>query len=206
MKYILRISISLVMLILASCISSQNALPTPIPGTQIPVSPATLLPSTDTPRPTSLPSATLLPLYANGPWGVVMNRDNGLWVFNADGGSVRQLIQENVGNAIAISLSGGKLAYLADTNPDNPNQEKISLRLLSLPDGTIQTISDVMPPLASMVIPTPGSSAGSPTPDLGYVQGQIYSAVGSMDCRRTANAWRSLAVTTGFLPISMCMT
>ena len=181
MKYILQISISVGLLLLASCLPAQNPTPTAMQSTRIPASTATPLPATDTPRPNILPPAAPVPLSANGPWGVVMNRDNGLWVFNADGAGLRQITRENIGNAIAVSPSGGKLAYLADTNPDNPALEKISLRLLSLPDGTIQTIGDVMPPLASMVIPTPGNSADSPTPDLGYVQGQIYSTVGSMD-------------------------
>ncbi len=181
MKYILRISISMGLLLLASCRSAQNPTPTTVQSTPVPASTATPLPATNTPRPTSLPSATPLPLSANGPWGVVTNRDNGLWVFNADGAGLRQLARENIGNAIAVSPSGGKLAYLADTNPDDPALEKISLRLLSLPDGTIQTIGDVMLPLASILIPTPGSPSGSPTPDLAYTQGQIYSAVGSMD-------------------------
>jgi Tol biopolymer transport system component len=179
MKYILRISISMVIVILVSCSPAQNSIPATVLSTQTLASTVTPLPATDTPQPTGLPSATLLPLAANGPWGLV-EIDNGIWAFNTDGESLRQLTQDNIGS-VAISPSGGKLAYLADINPDDPNLEKISLRLLSLPDGTIQTISDVMVPLASMVIPTPGSSSGSPTPDLVNAEADIYSAVGSMD-------------------------
>jgi WD40 repeat protein len=180
MKYILRLSISAVMVTLVSCGSLQNVVPIPILGTQTLASTATPFPATDTPRPTSLPSTTPLPLSANGPWGVVMNLDNGMWVFNADGSSLRQLTREYVEDA-AIFPSGGKLAYLADTNPDDPALEKTSLRLLSLPDGTIQSISDVLPSLASMVTPTPGGASASPTLGLEVFQGQMYSAVGSMD-------------------------
>lgn len=74
MKYILRISISMGLLLLVSCRSAQNPTPTTVQSTPVPASTATPLPTTNTPRPTSLPSATPLPLSANGPWGVVTTR------------------------------------------------------------------------------------------------------------------------------------
>jgi len=135
-----------------------------------------------------------------------MNRDNGLWVFNADGAGLRQITRENIGNAIAVSPSGGKLAYLADTNPDNPALEKISLRLLSLPDGTIQTIGDVMPPLASMLIPTPGAPPAARLLTWDMFRARYILPWGVWTGRRMANAWRLSAVTTDFLPMFMCMT
>jgi WD40 repeat protein len=145
--------------------------------TVTPVAPTnTRLPTTATPQPNSIPSVTTLPLAANGPWGVVKT-DKGIWAFNPDGEGLRQLTQDQIAGDLAISPSGGKVAYLADYNSDDPSSEKVSLRLLSLPDGTIQTISDVMPPMASLVIPTPVSSSGSPTPDLEVASGQIYSAL-----------------------------
>jgi dipeptidyl aminopeptidase/acylaminoacyl peptidase len=110
-----------------------------------------------------------------------MNSDNGMWVFNADGSGLRQFSREYMNDDIAVAPSGGRLAYLADTNPDDLNLETTSLRLLSLPDGMTQTIGDVMPALASLVIPTPGGASGSPTPGLEVYQGQMGSAAGSMD-------------------------
>lgn len=180
MKPILRISISAVMAILVSCSPAQNATPTTVQSTQTLASTGTPLPPTNTPQPTSLPPTTPYPLAANGPWGLVMI-DNGIWALNADGGGLRQLTQDHIVGDLAISPSGGEVAYLADYNSDNPNLEKVSLRLLSLPDGTIQTISDVLFPLSSIETPTPGSSSGSPTPDLEYASGQIYSALESGD-------------------------
>jgi len=179
-KHSIRILISVVTMILASCGPSQTAIPTMVHNTQIPVSTATPVTPANTPQPSSTPSATPLPLAANGPWGVVQT-DKGIWAFDADGGGLRQLIPEWIGGGLAISPSGGKVAYLADINPDDPNLEKISLRLISLPDGTIQTISDVMLPMASLAIPTSGSPSGSPTPDLEVAEGQIYSSLESGD-------------------------
>jgi len=180
MKHILRISISVALIILASCTPLQYAIPTTVQITQALEVTNTPLPPTDTPQPTDLPSATPLPLAANGPWGVVKT-DNGIWAFNPDGEGLRQLTQDKIIGDLAISPSGGKVVYLADYNSDDPNLEKVSLRLLSLPDGTIQTISDVMVPMASLVIPTIGNSSGSPTPDLGVVEGNTYSALSSGD-------------------------
>ena len=180
MKHILQVSISVALIILASCTPSQSTIPTTVHSTQTLVSTNTPLPPTDTPQPSSTSSVTTIPLAANGPWGVVKTA-NGIWAFNADGENLRQMTQDKIIGDLAISPSGGKVAYLADTNPDDPNLEKISLRLLSLPDGTIQTISDVMPSLASMVIPTPESASGSPTPDLGVVRGNTYSALSGGD-------------------------
>jgi len=180
MKHNLRISISVGLVLLAACAPVQNATPTAMQSTQTLASTATLLPATDTPQPVSLPSATPLPLSANGPWGVVKT-DTGIWAFNAGGEDLRKLTQDNIIGNLAISPSGGKVAYLADYTPDDPNLEKVTLRLLSLPDGSIQTISDVMAPLASLVIPTPGSSSDSPTPDLGIAEGNTYSAIMSGD-------------------------
>ena len=180
MKHILQVSISVALIILASCTPSQSTIPTTVHSTQTLVSTNTPLSSTDTPQPSGTSSVTTLPLATNGPWGVVKT-DKGIWAFNADGENLRQMTQDKIIGDLAISPSGGKIAYLADTNSDDPNLEKVSLRVLSLPNGTIQTISDVMVPLASMVIPTPGSSSGNPTPDLGVAQGQIYSALSSGD-------------------------
>jgi len=170
-------------LLQVSCSFATSAAPTATSAVTdtVPAIPTnTPLPSTDTPRPTDLPSATLAPLTANGPWGVVKT-DNGIWAFNLDGEGLRQLTQDKIIGDLAISPSGGKVAYLADTNSDDPNLEKVSLRMLSLPDGTIQTISDVMLPMASLVIPTPGTLSDSPTPDLGVFEGNTYSALSSGD-------------------------
>lgn len=197
-KPIIRISTSVLMTTLVSCSYLQNAIPTMVHGTHIPLSSntpvtssetpqplstsstMTSLPSTDTLQPSSTPSVTPIPLAANGPWGVVQT-DKGIWAFNADGEGLRQLTQEQIRGNLAISPSGGKIAYLADNNSYNPNSENVSLRLISLPDGTIQTISDVMPAIVSLVVPTPGSSSGSPTPDLEVTSGQIYSSLDSGD-------------------------
>ena len=156
----------MVTLILVSCVPSQTAIPTMVHRTPIPVSTPTLVTPTNTPQPTSIPSATPLPLDANGPWGVVQT-DLGIWAFNADGEGLRQLTQDHMDIDLAISPSGGHVAYLAEYNSDDPNLEKVSLRLISLPGGTIQTISDVMLPTAPLTIPTSGSPSSSPTPDSG---------------------------------------
>jgi WD40 repeat protein len=85
---------------------------------------------------------------------------------------VRALTQEQTGGNLAVSPSGGKVAYLSETYRDDPAREKVSLRLLSLPDGTIQTISEVLPPPSSWAVPTP---------DLEFDWGQAGSALGSGD-------------------------
>lgn len=177
MKAINRISILLGTMLLASCGLRQSAMPTHVPGTPTPLTPPSPVVPTDTPVPSSTPTIPQIPLAAKGPWGIVQT-DQGIWVFNPDGGGVRALTW---GSSLAISPSGGKVAYLSDTNHDNPALEKVSLRLLSLPDGASETLTDVLPPLSSWVVPTPGGALSIPTPDLEFAWGQAYSAVGSMD-------------------------
>lgn len=168
------VGLTLLVLGIAACSPKLSSVLPEMPSPSPSPMPSQALP------PSSTPSPTPLPLAANGPWGVVKT-DNGIWAFNPDGEGLRQLTQDKIIGDLAISPSGGKVAYLADYNSDDPNLEKVSLRLLSLPDGTIQTISDVMVPMASLVIPTIGSSSGSPTPDLGVVEGNTYSALSSGD-------------------------
>jgi len=83
-NHILQISAGVALMILASCAPLQNAIPTPVLSTHTFSLTNTPPPATDTPRPTSLPSATPLSLTATGPWGVVKT-DTGIWAFNADG-------------------------------------------------------------------------------------------------------------------------
>jgi len=192
-KHIILILISVVMMNLVSCGSSQNAIPTMVHGTQIPLSTHTpvfptnipqpsstsssipSLTSTNTLQPSSTPSVTPIPLSANGPWGVVQT-DKGIWAFNADGEGLRQLTQEQTGGGLAISPSGGQVAYLAYYNSDAPNSEKVSLRLISLPDGKTRTISDVMLPAAFFATPTSGEASGSPTSGTG-IAGSIQCSI-----------------------------
>jgi WD40 repeat protein len=181
LNHILRISASVVLMTLAACAASQTAIPTAAPGTQTYTSTVTPPPpATNTPQPTGSPTSTPLPLSATGPWGVVRT-DAGIWAFNADGGSLQPLTRDNIVGDIAVSASTGKVAYLADYNPDDPGLEKISLRLISLPDKMVETVTDVMVPLASVATPTPASSSTTPTPDLLVAHGNTYNAVNSLD-------------------------
>ena len=135
---------------------------------------------TDTPKPTGTPAPMVLlstvtpvsvPLSLQGPWGVIQAED-GIWAINADGTGPTRLTPEKsfaAFTAVAVSPSGGQMAYIVATSIEGPD---LALRLLSLPTGTVQTITDLQIP-KDVKIP---SSQGAPA-DWSFAARQVAEAV-----------------------------
>lgn len=135
---------------------------TPVLATEAPPSPPSVEPTpteiipTVTPEivppvvaPTPWPTVTPEPqanLNPNGPW-LLLNIGEGLWATNADGSALTQLTNERVVGPSDLSLAvqpGGRLvAYITG---DVDRTHNLTLKLLSLPDGGVKTITRLTNP------------------------------------------------------------
>jgi hypothetical protein len=119
--------------------------PSKVPSTEIP--PTDVPPTSTTVEPTT-PSIPEAPLSADGPW-VFFASDDGVWALNPDGSGVTS-IWNIYGDGRNIDFMrwwaaprGGRVALL-----EIEEQFELSvplLKLVTLPEGTIQTITALMP-------------------------------------------------------------
>ena len=104
------------------------------------------LPDTQTPT-----QAPIVPqkneLNPVGPW-VVFQAMDGLWAFNQDGTGLTHLVDEIIvapsNLSAGLSPNGGYLAYV--TTSDAFTLQNLTLKLLKLPEGTIETITRLTSP------------------------------------------------------------
>jgi len=119
---------------------SATSRPTAIPT----LTPEPTASRTPSPTPEPLPD---VPLSSAGPWGLLLAWD-GIWAVNQDGTGLTRLSPDVVWNG-AVAAAPGKLAYITDTEieSDPPGQfygfKGLTLRTLFLPDGGLETISDL---------------------------------------------------------------
>jgi WD40 repeat protein len=140
----------------------------PGPTEPVPTTPPTLAPAVPT-LPVSQPGESIVPkditpapentgiplpgrkalgdhLTAGGPW-LLISASSGIWAANADGSGLTRLTQELViapSNLEKGIAPGGKL--LAFVSGDADNMHHLKLNLLSLPDGTLKTITPLTNP------------------------------------------------------------
>jgi len=120
-------------------------LPSTVPPTEIP---PTELPPTLTPVEPAAPSIPQAPLSATGPW-VFFASDDGVWALNPDGSGVTS-IWNIYGDGRNIDFMrwwaaprGGRVALL---EIEEQFEHSIPLlKLITLPEGTIETITALMP-------------------------------------------------------------
>jgi len=124
-------------------------------------------PAETTPSPTS--STTSTPItqvpssqvgMGTGPWWILASMDK-IWAVNNDGWGLTTVVEESFVNINSLSAliapSGGHLAYIHVSDPTTFTG--LELKLLSLPDGNIQTIAPLTSPSTE---PSAGSTPGDP--------------------------------------------
>ena len=170
----------LLCLTVCSCVAVQPISPTAEPVVEVPpsqtstpLSPGTLtrtVTATLSPGPAATrttPVSPQVPLSVSGPWVVILNQD-GIWAVNEDGSGLTHLTQDVVLHH-AVSVSGRWIAYVTDNEAesDPENSGGLALRVLSLPEGTTQTVTELQIPNV-----TRDSSE-----DLQFSADQVYRAV-----------------------------
>lgn len=132
---------------------TRTQAPTAAPtNTRTPRPTSTEPPTTPTPAPSHSPgpSPTVSSsLSEDGPWLIVSSESSdsqwSIWALNPDGGGLTQLVDRAVaiyGSQLQMSVSpaGGLVAFVDEVGSDIPR-----LRLLSLGDRTVTTITSLMP-------------------------------------------------------------
>ena len=114
-------------------------------------------PATPTPTPIQIPTQIQTALNPAAPW-MIINSTDGLWAANPDGTGLLQLVagnqwQSDFSRAIQPK---GNLVVLITSGADY--YHNLALNLLSLPDGSLQKITDLS---NSQTEPTPGEGPGS---------------------------------------------
>jgi hypothetical protein len=97
---------------------------------------------------TSVPSSvTPSGMNAKGPW-ILLSTENGLRAMNEDGSGLTQLTQEVIlapsNLKAAISNSNPHVAYITTSDP--VNLQGLSLNILTLPEGKVETITPLTSP------------------------------------------------------------
>jgi hypothetical protein len=133
--------------LLGGCAGPKPAADTQAANSTIPNTPASdvkataTAPASATPLPAE-PSATPTPevLHPDGPYLLFEGQD-GVWLANPDGSALTRISGEGIGRGEAhgaLSPDGTTLAYIT-TNP-----EGLALKLLSLPDGNLRTVAQIL--------------------------------------------------------------
>lgn len=103
------------------------------PADEEPAEPATLA---------SIPEA---PLSQKGPWTVFLAKD-GIWALNQDGSGLTHLVDEIVvaPSELSAGINGSYLAFM--TASDAFTLQDLTLKMLKLPEGTVETITPIIAP------------------------------------------------------------
>lgn len=159
----------LLCLTLCACIILQPTSQTAEPEIEsledpTPFSPSPKATATYTPTPSVTPPASLAD---SGPWALVLNPD-GIWAVNEDGSALTHLTQDVVLQR-AISIGNRRVAYVTHGSAQGASADSLdlTLKVLSLPDGMAQTVTDLQ---------IPNVSEDSPD-DLQFAAEQVYRAV-----------------------------
>jgi Tol biopolymer transport system component len=142
----------------------------PLSQTPTPLSPVRTATTALSPGPMATGTTAVspqVPLSANGPWVLILNYD-GIWAANGDGDGLTHLTQDVVVSH-AVAVSGRWIAYVTDraADPDSESGEGLVLRVLSLPEGMAQTVTDLQ---------IRNVTSDSPE-DLQFAADQVYRAV-----------------------------
>lgn len=122
---------------------------------------ALLIQSTPSPavaEPTSTTESPSVQLQPKVPWLIVSSTD-GLWAANMDGTQMTELAPKSwidINLEASISSSAHKIAYVSS---GSDNYHGLALNLISLPDGTIQKVTDLT---TSATEPGANDSPGTP--------------------------------------------
>ena len=144
--------------------------PSKTPTLSSPLTPARTATVTLLPGPTATHTPSLSPqvsLSANGPWVLIMNQD-GIWAANGDGEGLTHLSQDVVLYR-AVAVSGSWIAYATEREeePGPEGRGDLVLRVMSLPEGIIQTVTDLQ--IRNMTSDSPD--------DLQFSADQVYRAL-----------------------------
>lgn len=133
--------------------TAQPIQPTDVP----PVEPATPAPAASTPAPSNAP------LSQTGPWLIIHAGEHGLWAANPDGAGLTQLVNVRIISPpysirAALSPDGRHVAFVTAADPST--YQGLALNLLTLPEGTVESITPLFKP---DVVPFTGDNFGSDT-------------------------------------------
>jgi len=114
------------------------ATPTSSPSTSNDITPV----ETQSAQPPTIPQRTLSP---DGPWYAFL-ADDGIWALNPDGSGLTHLVDDIVVAPIDLK-AGAKGSTLAFVTADNAfNLRNLTLKLLKLPEGSVETITPLLAP------------------------------------------------------------
>ena len=125
----------------AEAMVSQMDADLPTPDAALPSLP-------DAQAPTQFPDIpTRNGLNPDGPW-IVFQAEDGLWGLNPDGSGLTHLVNEKIvapsSLSAGLSPNGGTLAFV--TASDAFTLQNLTLKLLKLPEGTVETITRLTSP------------------------------------------------------------
>ncbi len=97
------------------------------------------------PAPTeTLPAPAAESLSQTGPW-ILLSTESGLWAINSDGSGLTQLTTERIlapsDLSAGLARNNPHLAYITANDP--ANLQGLTLKLLTLPEGTLKTITSL---------------------------------------------------------------
>lgn len=155
---------------------------TPEPTVTLPAPAATAPQPTSPPPPSATPpTVPEAPLSPTGPWLLIITKGGGsLWAVNPDGSGLTQVANEPI-FSVAVSPSGGQVAYVTATIADPPQES--ALKILKLSTDETQTIT---PLTTTATEPDLSANFGDPAFEAASAVTSVGSLAWSPDGRRLA--------------------